>query len=131
MTTEEYWAFWESQSTEWDVTTSMPEFKSEYMVELQTVLKDMGIIDAFDDEKADFSNMASSDPYIFSVVHKTFIDVNREGTAAAAATAVIMYDECEMISKETRSVICDRPYAYAVVEKDTGLPVFLGTVENV
>ncbi|MBO4495675.1 MAG: serpin family protein [Clostridiales bacterium] len=131
MTTEEYWAFWESQSTEWDVTTSMPEFKSEYMVELQTVLKDMGMTDAFTPGVADFSNMATSDPTVSQVVHKTYIDVNREGTAAAAATAVIMYDEAVMISKETRSVICNRPYAYAVVEKDTGLPVFFGTVENV
>lgn len=131
MTPEEYWAFWESQSTEWNVTASMPEFKSEFMVELQAVLADMGMTDAFIEELADFSNMATSDPAVSKVVHKTFIDVNREGTAAAAATAVIMYDEAVMIEPETRSVICNRPYAYAVVEKDTGLPVFFGTVENV
>ncbi len=132
MTPEEYWTLWESRSEEFEVTTSMPEFKSEYDVQLAKILYDMGMEDAFDERKADFSNMATSQPCISKVIHKTFIDVNRNGTSAAAATAVVMTDECVREEPDNvKKVICDRPFAYAVVDKETGLPVFLGTVENV
>ena len=132
MTPEEYWAFWESQSGDFEVNTAMPEFKSEYDVQLARILYDMGMEDAFDERKADFSNMATSQPWISKVIHKTFIDVNRNGTSAAAATAVVMTDECVREEPDNvKKVICDRPFAYAVVDKETGLPVFLGTVENV
>ncbi len=132
MTPEEYWTFWESQSGDFEVNTAMPEFKSEYDVQLAKILYDMGMEDAFDERKADFSNMATSQPCISKVIHKTFIDVNRNGTSASAATAVVMTDECVREEPDNvKKVICDRPFAYAVVDKETGLPVFLGTVENV
>ena len=128
MTAEEYWAFWNSQTTEWEVSTVFPEFKNEYQANLNNILIDMGMKDAFDPDKADFSNMAKTMPYISTVMHKTFIDVDRAGTKAAAATAVVMNDSCAAPSE--KSVICNRPFAYAIVDRDTGLAVFLGTVEK-
>lgn len=130
MTPEEYWAFWESQTTEFKVRAVFPEFKNEFGVTLNKILIDMGMADAFEPGVADFSNMACSDPYIAQVVHKAFFDVNRHGTKAAAATAVIMYDEACVVD-DSKHVVCNRPFAYAIVDKDTGLPVFLGTVVNV
>jgi len=130
MTTDEYWEFWESRDASSDVYTMMPEFKAEYGVSLPDILKKMGMTDAFDSEKADFTNMAKTRPYITDVIHKTFIEVDRNGTKAAAATALIAEDSCAE-PVEVRKVICNRPYAYAIVDMQTGLPVFLGTVENV
>ncbi len=131
MTADEYWEFWESMDASADVYTMMPEFKTEYSVTLSNILQDMGMTDAFDADKADFSNMANSSPYISTVIHKTFIEVDRNGTKAAAATAVMVEDACVAEPEPVREVYCDRPYAYAIVDMETGLPVFLGTVENV
>jgi len=131
MTPEEYWSFWENKDSNADVNALMPEFTSDYNIVLSEILADMGMKDAFDEKKADFSNMAHCDNnvYISKVVQKTHIEVTREGTKAAAATAIYM-DEAECIH-EYHEVICDRPYAYAIVDMETGLPVFLGTVEDI
>lgn len=131
MTPEEYWAFWENRQTSGIVHTMMPEFKTEYSVELPKTLIDMGMTDAFDAGKADFSNMVDTNVYISQVIHKTYIDVNRDGTQAAAATAVVMNEAAVEYDPNEHTVICNRPFAYAIVDKATGLPVFLGTVEKV
>lgn len=130
-TSEDYWEFWESSSHEYSVSTLMPEFKSEYDIELPKILERMGMKNAFSPAEADFTNMCKSNAYISNVIHKTFIEVDRAGTKAAAATAVVMTESCVMEPEEVKKVYCDRPYAYAIVDRDTGLPVFLGTVENV
>ena len=131
MTPEEYWSFWENKDNFADVYALMPEFTSDYNIDLSDILPDMGMKDAFDERKADFSNMAhcENNVYISKVVQKTHIEVTREGTKAAAATAIYA-DETECIH-EYHEVICDRPYAYAIVDMETGLPVFLGTVEDI
>ncbi|MBO4474438.1 MAG: serpin family protein [Clostridiales bacterium] len=131
MTAEEYWQFWNSRDMSGEVQALMPEFKSEYAIELQRALSDMGMKDAFDEDNADFSNMSSTDVYISKVIHKTYIEVDRAGTKAAAATAVVMTESTCAEPGTVHRVVCDRPYAYAIVDRSTGLPVFLGTVENV
>ena len=77
---------------------------------------------------ADFSNISVEDIYISSVFQKAYIEVNRDGTKAAAVTvgATQSASVCEVTYIELT-----RPFAYAIVDKDTGLPVFLGTVESV
>ena len=131
MSAEDYWEFWNSREVACRVQAMMPEFKSEYAMELQGALSDMGMKDAFDEDNADFSNMSSTEVFISKVIHKTYIEVDRAGTKAAAATAVIMTESaCEDPGPVYR-VVCDRPYAYAIIDQATGLPVFLGTVENV
>ncbi|MBP5492766.1 MAG: serpin family protein [Clostridiales bacterium] len=131
MTPAEYWAFWESQDDSLEVLTFMPQFKSEYEIQLPDILQDMGITDAFDAGKADFSNLCKTPVFISEVIHKTYIDVNKDGTQAAAATAVSMREAASLSITTERIVSCDRPFAYAIVDLDTGLPVFLGTVEKV
>ncbi len=131
MTAEEYWEFWNSRETFATVQARMPEFKSEYAIELNNVLIDMGMSDVFDESRSDLTNLSKTNAYISKVVHKTFIEVDRAGTKAAAATAVVAVEGACMEPEDVKYVICDRPYAYAIVDMATGLPVFLGTVETV
>ena len=63
---------------------------------------------------------------ISNVFHKTFLQIDEEGTKAGAATAVDMTMECAI--EYGRSVILDRPFLYMIVDLDTGLPVFLGVL---
>lgn len=128
---EDYWEFWENRTHEYTVYTRMPEFSSEYSVDLPEILQSMGMTDCFNADKSDFTNLCDTNAYITDVIHKTFIEVNRTGTKAAAATAVVMTESCVEEPGEIKTVYCDRPFAYAIVDRDTGLPVFLGTVENV
>lgn len=59
----------------------VPKFKLEDSYDLKSVLSDMGMADAFDQGKADFSGMSSNNELVLSkVVHKSFVDVNEEGT---------------------------------------------------
>ena len=72
------------------VIVSIPKFKTTAEFELAKTLEAMGMKDAFGGA-ADFSGMnGKKDLFISAVVHKAFVDVNEEGTEAAAATAVVM-----------------------------------------
>ena len=85
------------------------------------------------DVQADFSKMGycpdGRNISISRVLHKTHIDVDGLGTKAGAATVVEMCKEMAMVEQPER-IILDRPFLYAIVEKDTGIPVFIGTVES-
>lgn len=117
----------------YDVYVNMPEFSYDYDKELSQMLETMGMPKAFSAE-ADFSNMADisggDSLYIGSVIHKTHIEVDRNGTKAAAATVVAMTFESADLVQEIKWVNLDRPFLYAIVEVDTGLPVFMGTVNS-
>lgn len=113
------------------VITAMPKFKVETSLELKEQLKNMGLKKAFDEDNRDFSKMVldTQDPvYINKVLHKTYIEVGEKGTKAGAATAVEMNKESAMSSE--KSVILNRPFLYAIIDNATGIPLFLGTMEN-
>ena len=70
--------------------------------------------------------------FISKVLHKTFIEVDENGTKAAAATAISM--ECAGAmpdERERKEVICDRPFAYMIVDTENNMPVFVGTVNDI
>lgn len=127
MTADDYWTLWDSMDNR-IVVAAIPEFKSEYSKPLIETLMQMGMTDAFG-PNADFSNISVEDTYISTVFQKAYIEVNRNGTKAAAVTAVGATQSASTVEYEY--VKLDRPFAYAIVDKDTGLPVFLGTVESV
>lgn len=137
LTAEEYMEFWNSKTNEYDVWIRMPEFSYDYSnEELVDILEEMGIEDAFDEDDADFSNIACAEGYnlfISRIIHKTHIEVDRNGTRAAAVTAVLMDEAsaCEFDQSNIREVYLDRPFAYAIVDVETGTPVFIGTVNSV
>lgn len=128
MTADDYWSLWESQSDE-NVNISLPKFENTYSVELKDILSEMGMSEAFSDN-ADFSFMTDKTVKIDKVIHKTYIDVNEEGTSAAAATAVAITRTNSVAKDDTLCVRCNRPFVYAIVDLDTGLPVFLGTFDQ-
>ena len=115
-----------------NVVSAIPEFSYDYGITLNSALADMGITDAFNDT-ADFSGITGQDDtFISEVIHKTHIDVNTDGTKAAAATAVIMEAMGTSIEDSVvYFVTLDRPFVYAIVDNDTHLPVFMGTVYSV
>lgn len=114
------------------VQTGIPKLESETDLELSAVLADMGMPQAFDEDAADFSALGScsdgSNLYISRVIHGTRICVDEKGTKAGAATSVEITKE--MAALEEERVVLDRPFLYAIVEDESGLPVFIGTVEH-
>ena len=109
----------------------LPKFTASYEAELADALRELGMTDAFDAELADFSRMGSSEQgplYVGGVLHKTFVDVNEEGTRAAAATTVSMDGAAAPGGPvEYHRVILDRPFVYLIVDLRCDLPVFVGT----
>lgn len=128
MTAEDYWSLWNSMSSQ-DVISIFPEFTSTYRTDMVPFLQKLGMTEAFTGN-ADFSNMSEVSPFISQVLHQTYIKVDRNGTEAAAVTVVTMEDGCAL-AEPSPIVKCDRPFAYAIVDMDTGLPVFIGTVNSV
>lgn len=113
------------------VNTAMPKFETEYDVEMSKVLCEMGMPDAFHEDKADFENLGSSTKgniYINRVLHKTFISVGEKGTKAGAVTAVAMADKCAAVAEEPKSVYLDRPFVYMLIDCESNVPFFCGTM---
>ncbi len=107
-----------------EVNVKMPKFKAEYSTQLIDTLKKMGVKDAFDNKTADFSSLVENrDAYIATVVHKTFIEVDENGTRAAASTLV---GADTMSLMEPYSVCLNRPFVYMIVDTETNLPLFIG-----
>jgi serpin B len=106
----------------------LPKFSYAYEVSLNDPLIEMGMDQAFSPVLANFLRLGRSSRgniFIGDVLHKTFIAVDERGTRAGAVTKVEMRDESY---QETKIVHLDRPFVYAIVESETGLPVFVGTV---
>ena len=121
-----------------DVTVfaSIPKFETEYDIEMSEVLQEMGMTDAFDWQVADFSrlgtyNVDGMNICINRVLHKTFISVTEQGTRAGAATAVEMVAEGAMEIVEFKEVVLERPFVYMLIDCETNLPFFIGTMMNV
>lgn len=107
---------------------SIPKFETEYEIKLNDPLIRMGLASAFDGGSADFSRMVEGGGlYIGEAKHKTFIRVDEIGTEAGAATSIAM-DESAMLDVVTLNL--NRPFVYAVIDKTSGIPLFLGTMEN-
>lgn len=114
------------------VMTTLPKFSYEYELTMNDVLKELGMPSAFSGDTADFSKMAHSSRgniYIGDVLHKTFISVDELGTKAGAVTKVQMNDESAPMSEWV--VTLNRPFVYMIIDNETNLPVFIGTVLDI
>ncbi len=116
------------------VSVGIPQFSYAYDIEMKEVLKAMGMSSAFDGDTADFTDIgtANGDLYIGQVIHKTFIEVDTFGTKAAAVTLVDMKEETASTELEyTKKVILDRPFVYMIIDTETDLPIFIGTMTEI
>ena len=125
-----------ASSEEMLVFTTIPKFESEYDIEMSQALQGMGMTNAFDWRVADFSrlgtyNVDGMNICISRVLHKTFISVAEQGTRAGAATAVEMPAYGAMEIPEFKEVVLDRPFVYMIIDCETNLPFFMGTMMDV
>jgi len=113
------------------VIVYLPRFKMTSQFGLKDTLQAMGMTLAFG-EKAVFSRMSRSEQlFISAVVHKAFVDVNEEGTEAAAATGVIMAPTAAPFRPEEPPVFrADHPFLFLIRDNGTGSILFMGRVTN-
>jgi serpin B len=109
----------------------LPKFKTTSQFEMSRTLKAMGMKSAFTGA-ADFSGMTGDrDLFISAVIHKAFVDVNEEGTEAAAATGVIMARSAAPIKKKKPPEFrADHPFVFLIRDNRNGGIMFLGRITN-
>jgi serine protease inhibitor len=130
--TNDNWSGWMKEFQSKDhVVVTMPRFKFSWEMKLNNILAAMGMPTAFIPLKADFSGIASNmDLYIGFVIHKTYVDVNENGTEAAAVTAVGMYTTSMPVDPPQKiNFKVDRPFLFTISEKSTGTILFIGEMK--
>lgn len=127
MSGSDFLSAWKNRSDGY-IRLTMPEFKYDYGIELENVLQDMGMNTAFS-MAADFSEMGQPSVTVDRVIHKTHIELDRNGTKAAAATAVVT-KESSVYVESPIEIRMDRPFVYALVDNETGIPLFIGSVKT-
>jgi len=122
---------WLQNFQEQQVNLALPRFKTEFEIELKKLLSDMGMGIAFDSDQADFSAMLAqgSDAYLSKVRQKAFIEVNEEGSEAAAATSV-QVNLRSMPMERPFNIQFNRPFFYLIHEEATNSILFMGSTER-
>lgn len=118
------------------VNAVLPKFETEFDIEMSKVLIEMGMKNAFNMELADFSGIGEVPPgynlVINRVLHKTFLAVDEKGTEAGAATVVEMTKEMSLEHPgDVKEVRLDRPFVYMIVDCESNIPIFIGTMMSV
>ncbi|RDW16449.1 hypothetical protein CWR48_16315 [Oceanobacillus arenosus] len=129
--TNENWNLWKSEFHKKEGTILLPKFQLEYEAILNDALRHLGMTTAFDENSADFSNMIKEDDplWISQVKQKTFIDVNEEGTEAAAVTSVEVKTESAPIDGPFYMEV-NRPFFIAITDDETDVILFMGLISN-
>ena len=109
------------------IKVTLPKFKAEYETSLNATLQHLGMRDAFT-PSADFSGMSKEPLMISEVKQKTFIEVNEEGSEAAAVTSVAVMRTS--LAPEPLEFRVDRPFVFLIRERTSGTVLFLGLVRN-
>ena len=117
-----------------DVQVSIPKFSAQSELELEEPLKDMGITDLFNVSAADLRSIGSAPSgnnlYVSSVLHKTYLELDENGTKAAAATSLEVNAGAAPPSEDVKTVTLDRPFLYMIVDTHAFVPLFMGTVTS-
>jgi serine protease inhibitor len=121
------WNYWMSNlNTTADTKLWLPQIKLEYNASLISPLTQMGLEVAFNNA-ADFTSISAVDLFINDIKHKTYLEVNEDGTTAAAASTASFFPTG---SDSTIEMMVNRPYLIAIREKTSGTILFIGKVEN-
>ncbi|XP_051910719.1 leukocyte elastase inhibitor-like [Hippocampus zosterae] len=111
-----------------EVLVGLPRFKLEVTYYLEEILINMGMVDAFDGDRSDFSGMSlANDLALSQVIHKAFVEVNEEGTEAAAATAVIVAVITSVGEPKVPKVfVADHPFLFFIRHNPSKTILFAG-----
>ena len=112
------------------VHAKMPEFKCDYAINLEDFCKDSGISTIFS-EKADFSPFCKENIQISEILHKAHIEVDQDGTRAAALSYCQWSGMAPVDYSKPKFVRLNRPFVYAIIHEETEIPVFAGTVGHI
>lgn len=116
------------------VEASIPKFEADSDTNMAEIFQNMGMNDAFDYKRADFSNLGTSEDgniCIERILHKTHISITEQGTKAGAASAAEMTAKMSMIPpEEIKTIRLDRPFLYMIIDCHTSTPVFLGVLHK-
>lgn len=127
-TYEEITSGLDQQEDKMEYNVLLPKFKFKYEKKLNESLTNLGMQDAFSPNAADFSNLSDVATFISFVKQNTFVDVNEEGTEAAAVTTIGF--EVTSAGGGTPTVHFDKPFIFVVRERTTNTLLFIGTVYN-
>uniref|UniRef100_A0A3P9KBU3 Serpin B6 n=1 Tax=Oryzias latipes TaxID=8090 RepID=A0A3P9KBU3_ORYLA len=108
-----------------DVDVRLPRFKMEEKYDLKEVLTRMGMVDAFDQAKCNFSGIsAAKDLYLYDAIHKAFVEVNEKGTEAAAATGMFMCNSSGNLKQQYFTA--DHPFLFFIRHNSSMNILFAG-----
>jgi serpin B len=127
------WQLWTNGLVSQEVIVYLPRFKTTSQFELNQMLQSMGMTSAFSPRSADFSGMTGSrDLYISAVLHKAYVDVNEEGTAAAAATGIVMRPTAVRMPRPSEPPVfrADHPFLFVIRDNRNGAILFLGRLAD-
>ena len=113
-------------------SVALPKFKLEYGGTLKQPLVKLGLGIAFDRDRADFSRITDEAHgfYISDVLHKAYLEINEEGSTAAAVTGIQMKTAAIISPKESFNLVFDHPFLLAIADTKTGVIIFLGIIAN-
>jgi serine protease inhibitor len=113
------------------VTLALPRFRVTSQFSLAPALTALGMPLAFT-SRADFTGITNAEPlHISDVVHQAYLDVDEQGTEAAAATAVVIRAAARVMMPDPPvEMTVDRPFLFAITELAGGRPLFLGRVTD-
>ncbi|XP_053716074.1 uncharacterized protein LOC128755980 [Synchiropus splendidus] len=119
---------WMKLMTKYEVQVQLPQFKLEQTYQMNDILTSMGMVDAFDVSKSNFCRMSTATNLVVSeVVHKAFVEVNEEGTEAAAATGVVVSERSIVIPRVFNA---DHPFLFFIIHKASMSVLFAGRYCN-
>jgi serpin B len=110
------------------ISFGLPKFKAKSERSLESELSKLGMSEAFDKKMANFSKLSEKKVWISKVVQKALVEVNEEGTTAAAATAVVMGSKDVFGAAPPFPLTIDRPFVFAIRDDEAKHIVFLGSV---
>jgi serine protease inhibitor len=120
------WEDIKSKMSTTKIDVGIPKFKIEYKEYLKPILKELGMLKAFQPGIADFSKISGyHDLYIDEVIHQSYVEVDEAGTEAAAATVVVIN-----VTSTGNSFIANRPFIFLIRENKTNSILFMGTMMN-
>jgi len=122
---EENLSKWIAELDSSRINLELPKFEMEYKVSLNDMLKSMGMAVAFKQDSADFSGISPGGGlWVDAVDHKTFLNVDEEGTEAAAVTNVVL------VTSQPPTFSVNRPFVFLIRERESGAILFIGKMKH-